>query len=833
MKTVIMAGGFGTRLRPLTQSLPKPMVPMANRPMLNHIVDLLKAHGLKDYVSLLYFQPEQIKNFFRDGSDFNVKMRYMLAESDLGTAGSVKNAESHLLGERVLVISGDVLTNFDLTAAIKFHEERGAAATMVLTRLENPLAYGVVITEPDGAISRFLEKPTWGEVFSDTINTGIYILEPEVFERIPRGEPFDFSQNLFPGMLADNEKLYGYIAPGYWRDVGNLSEYMKAHLDILSGKIDLWGSYQHLKHGDAEIWFNKNVSVDESAEFEGTVILGDEVEIEPGAKLSNCVLGDRTKVGAQSTIERTVIWHDTQIGKSTNIFESIICNHVLIENNVAINADAVISEKVKIRESATIRANCKVWPNKEIETGAVVSSSLVWGDKWNRELFTESKVSGLGNIEIIPEFAAKLGSAFAATLNKGDTLIVSRDVSGASRIVSRAFYTGVLSCGVNVVDLRTLPIPVIRYELKSGKHAGGVHVRHNPLNFEITDMIFMGPDGMDLSTRKSRQVELLFNREDFRRASLSQVGQLDYPTRIMESYRHDLLAAIDTDVIAERDFKLVIDFAHGGASEIFSGIFGPLGCEVVTLNAYPDPADAFRTGGHEEAHIEQLATIVKSVSADLGIHLGRGAEKLVVVDREGNTIGDQQLLLAVTALFLSTFQVKQIAVPVAASMGVEEIAAEYGVQVMRVRNDHLAMMQAFKSDDVDYVGGTRGGFIFDRFQLGADGMFASVKLLELLAKQQVDLIDLRSVYEKYHRVRHTVPCPWARKGQVMRLLIENTEGKNRQLVDGVRVQENGGWVLASPDRNEALFTVQGEATDHEKAAALAEDYRSRILDWQK
>ncbi|MFH2054537.1 MAG: NDP-sugar synthase, partial [bacterium] len=259
MKTVIMAGGFGTRLRPLTQSLPKPMVPMANRPMLNHIVDLLKHHGLTDFVSLLYFQPEQIKNFFRDGSDFGVKMRYMLAESDLGTAGSVKNAESHLLGERVLVISGDVLTNFDLSAAIKFHEERGAAATMILTRLENPLSYGVVITEPDGAITRFLEKPTWGEVFSDTINTGIYILEPKVFERIPRGEPFDFSQNLFPGMLADKEKLYGYIAPGYWRDVGNLSEYMKAHLDILSGKIDLWGSYQHLKHGDAEIWFNKNV----------------------------------------------------------------------------------------------------------------------------------------------------------------------------------------------------------------------------------------------------------------------------------------------------------------------------------------------------------------------------------------------------------------------------------------------------------------------------------------------------------------------------------------------------------------------------------------------
>jgi mannose-1-phosphate guanylyltransferase/phosphomannomutase len=220
-----MAGGFGTRLRPLTQSLPKPMVPMANRPMLNHIVDLLKRHGLRDYVSLLYFQPEEITNFFRDGKDFGVNMKYMLAESDLGTAGSVKNAEDHFRGERVLVISGDVLTNFDLTEAVKFHEARKAKASMVLTRLENPLAYGVVITEPDGSVTRFLEKPTWGEVFSDTINTGIYILEPEVFERIPAGEPFDFSRDLFPAILEDGEPLYGYVAPGYWRDVGNLSEY--------------------------------------------------------------------------------------------------------------------------------------------------------------------------------------------------------------------------------------------------------------------------------------------------------------------------------------------------------------------------------------------------------------------------------------------------------------------------------------------------------------------------------------------------------------------------------------------------------------------------------
>jgi mannose-1-phosphate guanylyltransferase/phosphomannomutase len=289
MKTVIMAGGFGTRLRPLTQTLPKPMVPVANLPMLHHIINLLKRHSLTDCVSLLYFQPEEIKQYFRDGSDFGISMKYLLAEEDLGTAGSVRNAEDFYRDERVIVISGDVLTDFDLTAAIAYHEEKGAAATMVLTRLENPLAFGVVITDQEGRISRFLEKPTWGEVFSDTINTGIYILEPEVFKRIPKGEFFDFSQSLFPKMLEDGEKLYGYIADGYWRDIGNLSEYRKAHTDVLNGEVQIETTHNQVRHDQATVWISKNVHVEPSAKFVGTVILGDEVMIAAGATITNSV----------------------------------------------------------------------------------------------------------------------------------------------------------------------------------------------------------------------------------------------------------------------------------------------------------------------------------------------------------------------------------------------------------------------------------------------------------------------------------------------------------------------------------------------------------------
>src|SRR4051812_3865081 len=235
MKGVIMAGGFGTRLKPLTINRPKPMVPVANRPMMEHIVELLKRHGITDLVSILYFQPEHITGHFGDGSDFGVSMRYVTAEADYGTAGAVRNAEDLVLNERVIVISGDVLTDFDLTAAIEEHDRRGAEATIALTAVENPLAYGIVISDrASGRIERFLEKPTWGEVFSDTINTGIYILEPAALLRVPKKTNGDFSKDPFPSMLRAGAELYGRGAPGYWGDIGNLDEYRQAHDDILA-----------------------------------------------------------------------------------------------------------------------------------------------------------------------------------------------------------------------------------------------------------------------------------------------------------------------------------------------------------------------------------------------------------------------------------------------------------------------------------------------------------------------------------------------------------------------------------------------------------------------
>ena len=241
MKAVIMAGGEGTRLRPLTCNLPKPMVPIVHKPMMEHILNLLKAHSIHEIASTLWYLPQDVMDYFGDGSQFGVSMEYFVEEEPLGTAGSVKNAED-FLNETFVVVSGDSLTDIDLSKAVAFHRERNAVATLVLTRVANPLNYGIVITGEDGRIRQFLEKPSWSEVFSDTVNTGIYVLEPEVLQEFAKGQNVDFSRDLFPKLLAKEAPIYGYIADGYWSDVGNLEVYRQAQQDCLDGKvrIDLW-----------------------------------------------------------------------------------------------------------------------------------------------------------------------------------------------------------------------------------------------------------------------------------------------------------------------------------------------------------------------------------------------------------------------------------------------------------------------------------------------------------------------------------------------------------------------------------------------------------------
>src|ERR687896_15470 len=348
-KAVIMAGGHGTRLRPLTSDQPKPMIPIVNVPCMEHIVRLLESHGITDIVATLQFMPEEIQDYFGEGSEWGVSIDYSVEDAPAGTAGSVKMAEQQLglEGERLLIISGDALTDADLSRLVEFHEQKSSEATMVLKSVENPLDFGIVITEEDGRISRFLEKPAWGQVFSDTVNTGIYLLEPSATAEIPdpEGGEYDFSKELFPKLLEAGRPLYGYITEDYWEDIGTLEQFASAQRDVLDGRV----------------------------------VIGENVRVDEGARIGPySVIADNVVVSAGASVERSVIAEGTYIGEGAELVDPLVGRNSYIQARARILERSALGDDVIVGEGATIAPEVKVYPHKTIETGANVTQSLIY-----------------------------------------------------------------------------------------------------------------------------------------------------------------------------------------------------------------------------------------------------------------------------------------------------------------------------------------------------------------------------------------------------------------------------------------------------------------------
>src|ERR687893_2236921 len=467
MKAVIMAGGQGTRLRPLTSNQPKPMIPIVGLPCMEHIVNLLNEHGFTAIVVTLQFMPEEIRDYFGDGSDWGVSMSYSIEDVPAGSACSVKLAEELLEGERVLVISGDALTDCNLARVVSFHEENAAEATMVLKSVENPLDFGIVITEEDGRISRFLEKPAWGQVFSDTVNTGIYLLEPSVLAEIPTEGEYDFSKELFPKLLGDGRPLYGYVTEEYWEDIGNLEQYMRAQRDVLDGKMrNVRPPGTRLREN---VYVGRRAQVNDE-ELEGPVVIGENVRVDQGARISPySVIADNVVVGAGATVERSVIAEGTYVGEGAELVDTLVGRSSYIQERARILERSALGDDVIVGEGATVGPDVKIFPHKTVESGANVTQSLIYETMGLRTVFKGGVVSGKFNVDLTPEFVTRLASSFGTTLDPGAVVTLGRDSSRPAQVAKRAMISALLGTGVNVRDLRAAHAGVVRHDVLAGQ----------------------------------------------------------------------------------------------------------------------------------------------------------------------------------------------------------------------------------------------------------------------------------------------------------------------------------------------------------------------------
>lgn len=823
MQVVLMAGGSGTRLRPLTCDLPKPMVTIINIPIIGHIVNLLKSHNLTELTVTLYYLPDIIQNYLKDGSDFGVDINYAIEkEIPLGTAGCVKNIQDWLK-DTFLVISSDSLTDFDLQKAIEFHHDSHSVATIILKRVPNPLEYGIVITEEDGKILRFLEKPGPGEVFSDTINTGIYILDPMVLNLLPSGVEKDFSKDLFPELLRKKFPMYGYIAEGYWCDIGDLKTYKQAHSDALNRKIKLEIPYEE-KH--ERIWIGEG-SVVESSVLEAPLIIGNNCYIGAGVRIKkNTVLGDNVVVCEKASLKQPIIGNNVYIDQKVSLIGCIIGKNVTIRREAQVLEGAVIGDECFIGEKTTIKPNVRVWPNKNIEAGEIITESVIWGSGLKSSLFGELGVSGLINVDITPEIAVKFGAAYGATIGIGKSVAVSRDQTPAARFLSRAFISGVLSVGVNVANLEETAIPIARYQIPHLGVEGGIHIRLDPDDHEKISIEFIDTSGLNISPSVEKKIESTFIKEDFRRARIDELGELSFPARIKEKYNEGFLRQFHP-FCTLKPLKIVVDYAYRIGTVILPTLLGKLGIETVVLNAY---LSLNQSKISRQQLTAQLSEVVIALKADFGVLLDANGERFMLIDDKGNIIkNDRMLAFMIKLIMEDNPESGGIAVPVMASKIVENIAQKYNSTTIRTKSTSRALMEATAKHKVS-IAGYNGKFIFPSFHNGFDSMFSTAKIATLIGKKGVKISDIVAEIPESHVEHELIPCFAGQKGKIMRILVQDNRKENIDLLDGLKIFSHDGWVLILPDSSKSAIHIYAEGESKEITENILKTYKFKVTE---
>ncbi len=832
MKAVIMAGGEGSRLRPLTLHRPKPMIPLVNRVVAAHIADLLHRHQFTDVVATLQYRAEDVQNYFGDGHGLGINLAYSVEPQPLGTAGSVKYAASVLdADEPFLVISGDALTDFNLQEILQFHKRVGALATLTLTRVPNPLEYGVITTDGDGRIEAFIEKPSWGQVMSDTVNTGIYVLSPELLEEIEPDASVDFSRDIFPKLLERGAPLYGFVANGYWTDVGTFDEYHKASADILTGKVDVGKIGELYREG---IYIEEDAEIADDAELFAPIFIGRGARIRSGAVIRGpTVLRPNVIIDNRARVDRSIIWQNAYIGQAVELRGAIIATRSSIGARAVVFENAVLGDQVNVGEGAVIHPNVKVWPQKRVEAGATLRSSLIWGSQARRTLFGRYGVTGLVNVDLTPEFATRLGAAFGATLAKKQVVIINRDPHRSPRMIKRAMIAGLPSAGIDVIDIKSAPIPVARYYTRVMNAGGGIHVRLSPYDPRTVDIRFFSPDGLNLSKTTERAIENVFFREDFRRVYLDDIGRIDDMDGVAEKrYSDDFVKTLNTAAIANAHFQIVVDYANGPASSVLPSLLTRLGVEVVALNERLDETKISLEQQDFQRALDRLGAITAAVGAQLGVRIDVGGERIWLVDQKGSKLSGGMAAAVLTELLLreETLRGGAIALPMNLPNLFEPLAEKYGARVVRVQNDHQALMEAAQEAAVCFAFSGGGDFIFPAFQPAMDGLMALVKLLELLAVHQTTLQEVVRGLPNFHLAQRRVYCAWELKGTVLRVLNEQNHDRLISNTDGIKLKMNAhDWVLITPDPDGPFFHIHAEGATRETANANADRY-ARIVE---
>ena len=816
-----MAGGEGSRLRPLTSTRPKPIVPVVNRPILWHVLRLLKRHGIKESYVTLHYLSDQITTAFANQRDIGVNINYSFEDKPLGTAGSVKAIQEKLNGA-FLVISGDVLTDFDLTELIKVHKKKGALVTIGLAKVPNPLEYGVVLTDEDERVSKFLEKPGWSEVFSDTVNSGIYVIEPEVLKDIEPEKQYDFSKDLFPKLLGKGEPIFAHVLNGYWCDVGMPSQYISAHHDILSGKtkVEIPGKLV----GD-KIWVEEGNDIRSSTELIGPCLIGARTTIGKDSKIGplTCIGSDVT-VEPNAVMSHCVVYDFAYIGREAEAKGCVIGKNAVLRPRARVFEGGVIGDGVQLGSGSEVLQGVRIWPDKKIESGAIVRENLVWGLAWQKNIFGLRGIVGIANVEITPETTAKLGAAFGTFAGPKGKMVAARDTLRSSRMLKRSFIAGLLSAGNSAFNLEAAPLPLTRLSVVSNKLDGGAYFGSNPGEPDYSVLQFMDSSGYNLAQDAQKKIENILIKEEIHRASYDELSDIFNLPQSSQAYSDLILRNIDSKPILSTRPRIVVDCALGPASVTAPNVLSKLGCEVITLNA---SLGTYATTLSVSSSAANLKDIVTAVGAVAGFRLAGAGDTLRIVDETGEILSGDEALALMSEMILK-MQPGQMAVPITSSGIMEAIALKNGQKVLRVKTEPRALMETVGSGKASFAGNDSGEFIVSRELPFPDGLLAAGKIVEYLSTTGGKIHKIKKEIFQPKLARGSVTVPWNERGRIMRRLASDYSTERVETLEGIKLVIDDGWVLINPSTDDPVFEIVAESGNAQSASKLLQDFKTKV-----
>lgn len=757
MKAILLAGGSGTRLRPLTAEQPKPMTPLFDRPILEHILLHLRRSGITEVAVTLHYLPEAVEAAFGDGSELGMHLTWFREEQPQGTAGAVRDCRSFWEGEAsFLVLSGDGVSDFDLNAVVKYHQDHQALATLLLTRTSAPTEYGLVLTEEDGRIVRFLEKPGWGQVFTNQINTGIYVLTPGAMESVPAVGAADFAKDLFPKLLELGKPLYGCTPYGYWKDIGDCTAFLEALRDGLDGK---WRVDFGLPQVTSGVWsaspIPPGVEVIPPCYIGEDVSLGDRALIGP-----HTVLGRGSTVGERAVLQGSAVL-GASVGAGCALEKAILCPSAQVQAGAVLNRGTVVGAGAAVEQNVILRPGVRIWPGLRVRAGARLNTSLTSGTGLGQLVFEDDgTITGVAGLEIPPEALVTLGSL----LGEDGRVGLGAYGGSAAAALMLAAGAGIAAAGGTVLahDATTpgaaawmtdfYDLPVSLFLAQRG---------------EAVTLYLCGRHGLPLSRARQRKLESGLLRTEVRRAPADRIGGQETLTGIDEAY---LSAAL---------------------REAGSGPLRPLPLQV------PDTTPENRLLAQA---LSAMGMQVRTKGEGLFLALAEGTHSLYAADETGRTVPPEQLQLLSLLLLLDQGETA-FALPPTAPAAADQVAESFGAKVLRLGRD-----------------GARAADLAGEQWVLRDGIFAACQIVHALARAQLTLTQLLARLPSCVTRTAEVELTSGR-GELMEEL-HRVYPNAENLGTGIRVRMGGGAVYLAPRNRYSALKIAAEAASVEAAEEL-------------